>query len=120
VQFVCVAESICSWPLEQAYSLGLHAWIAPGSVISRAIQDWPRRFVFEYAALAAFLFFCIQRESDRYSTRSKEDRTSGRIIAALLILHSTLDGTAIFAATTISLQMGLIVGLGIVAHDICD
>jgi ZIP family zinc transporter len=37
-----------------------------------------------------------------------------------LIVHSTLDGTAICAASTISLQMGLIVGLGIVAHDICD
>jgi zinc transporter ZupT len=35
-------------------------------------------------------------------------------------VHSILDGTAIFAASTISLQLGLIVGLGVVAHDICD
>jgi ZIP family zinc transporter len=45
---------------------------------------------------------------------------AGRVGASLLVIHSTLDGTAIFAATAMSLQMGVIVGLGVVAHDICD
>jgi zinc transporter ZupT len=72
------------------------------------------------AALGALLIFCVKRAADHRSRRGKEDRTAGRISASLLIVHSTLDGTAIFAASTISLQMGLIVGLGVVAHDICD
>lgn len=71
------------------------------------------------AALGALLIFFVGRATDRYSKRGGEDRTAGRLSAALLVVDSTLDGTAIFAATTISLQMRLIVGLGVVAHDIC-
>ncbi|HEY4047006.1 MAG TPA: hypothetical protein VGM27_09075 [Acidobacteriaceae bacterium] len=94
--------------------------LIPAALSTASIHDWPRRIVFECAVLGAAVFFCMKRTADRYSTRGDGDRTAGRISAALLILHSALDGTAIFAATTISLQMGLIIGLGIVAHDICD
>jgi zinc transporter, ZIP family len=94
--------------------------LIPAALSTAAVHDWPRRIVFECAALGASVLFCMRRTADRYSTRNNGDRTAGRISAALLILHSTLDGSAIFAATTISLQMGLIVGVGIVAHDVCD
>jgi ZIP family zinc transporter len=94
--------------------------LLPSALSAAAIRGWTGIYVFAIAALGALLILCIRRAADRYSSRGGQDRTAGRVSASLLIVHSTLDGTAIFAATTISLQMGLIVGLGVVAHDICD
>jgi zinc transporter ZupT len=94
--------------------------LLPSALSAAAIRGWTGIYVFAIAALGAVMIFCIRRTADRYSSRGEEDRTAGRVSASLLVIHSTLDGTAIFAATTISLQMGLIVGLGVVAHDICD
>ncbi len=94
--------------------------LLPAALANAAIRHWPGSVVFECAALGAAVFFSMKRTTGRYARYGKQNRTAGRIGAAILILHSTLDGTAIFAATTISLRMGLIVGLGIVAHDICD
>lgn len=68
--------------------------------------------------MGAFSFFCIHREAERPSSREEQDQTAGRLSACLLIVHSILDGTAIFAASSVSPQVGLIVGLGIVAHDL--
>lgn len=78
-----------------------------------------RTLVFPIAALGGLLIFGIGEAASRFST-SGAGRTAGRVSASLLIVHSALDGTAIFAASTISLKMGLVVGLGVVAHDICD
>jgi zinc transporter ZupT len=94
--------------------------LLPAAVSAADAINWPARFVFEYAALGAALFFFLRRVAVSRAVSGKADRTAGRVSAVVLILHSTLDGTAIFAASTISLQMGLIVGLGIVAHDSCD
>jgi ZIP family zinc transporter len=94
--------------------------LLPSAFAASVTEGLPRAWPFAIAALGALLIFSVGRMADHYSARGKEDRTAGRISAALLIVHSTLDGTAIFAATTISLQLGLIVGLGVVAHDICD
>jgi zinc transporter ZupT len=94
--------------------------LLPSAFSAAGMEGRARASVVAIAALGALLIFCVKRATDRYSARGSEDRTAGRLSAALLIVHSTLDGTAIFAATTISLQMGLIVGLGVVAHDICD
>ncbi len=94
--------------------------LLPSALTAAAVRGLTGIYVFAIAALGALLVLCIRRAADRYSSRGEQDRTAGRVSAALLIVHSTLDGTAIFAATTISLQMGLIVGMGVVAHDICD
>lgn len=94
--------------------------LMPAALSAAATTGWTKASVFATALLGALLIFCVGRAADRCSTHGKEDRTAGRISASLLIIHSTLDGTAIFAASTISLQMGLIVGLGVVAHDGCD
>jgi len=76
--------------------------------------------VFTTAAFGGLLIFCIGEAASRYRANKVGNRAAGRVSASFLIVHSTLDGTAIFAASTISLQLGLIVGLGVVAHDICD
>jgi len=94
--------------------------LVPAALSAAAITGWTKASVFAIAVLGALLIFFVGRAADRCLTCGKENHTAGRISAALLVIHSTLDGTAIFAASTISLQMGLIVGLGVVAHDGCD
>jgi ZIP family zinc transporter len=94
--------------------------LIPAAISNAVLSDYPKRFVFEYAGLGASVFFSMHREADQYPKDGSRYRTAGRISAGLLILHSAFDGAAIFAATTVSFRIGLIVGLGIVAHDICD
>lgn len=94
--------------------------LLPSAFSAAGLEGRAKAWVVVIAALGALLIYCVQRATNRHSACGREGRTAGRLSAALLIVHSTLDGTAIFAATTISLQMGLIVGLGVVAHDICD
>jgi ZIP family zinc transporter len=94
--------------------------LIPAALSASATLDWGRILVFPIAALGGLLIFYIGEAAVHYSRRSKDSRAAGRVSASFLILHSILDGTAIFAASTISLQMGLIVGLGVIAHDICD
>ena len=92
----------------------------PSACTAASLEGWARTPVFGIAALGALLIFCLRQVAARFSSRDREGRIAGRVSAALLVVHSALDGTAIFAASTISLQMGMIVGFGVVAHDICD
>ena len=94
--------------------------LLPSAFSTAGLEGRDKAWVVAIAVLGALLIFCVQRTTDRYTARGREGQSAGRLSAALLIAHSTLDGTAIFAATTISLQMGLVVGLGVVAHDVCD
>ncbi len=94
--------------------------LLPSALSAAAISNSPRALVFLIAALGGLLIFFIGEAAAHRSAHGAQTRATGRVSAAFLILHSALDGTAIFAASTISLQMGLIVGLGVVAHDICD
>ena len=94
--------------------------LLPSALSAAGVQNRTKAWVIAITALGALLIFCMRWAAGRYSTTGREDRTAGRVSAMLLVVHSTLDGTAIFAASTISVQIGLIVGLGVVAHDICD
>lgn len=96
--------------------------LLPSALSAAATWGGPRAAVFPIAALGGLLVFYIGEMAAHRSGsgQGSASRTGGRISASLLIVHSTLDGTAIFAASTISLEMGLVVGLGVVAHDICD
>lgn len=94
--------------------------LLPSAVSASAKSGVPALLVIPIAALGGLFIFYIGEATAHRDARRELSRTGGRISAAFLILHSTLDGTAIFAASTISLQMGLIVGIGVVAHDVCD
>jgi zinc transporter ZupT len=94
--------------------------LLPSALSAAATSGGSKVFVFLIAALGGLLIFLIGEAAAHYSARGSRSRAGGRFSASFLILHSTLDGTAIFAASTVSLQMGLIVGLGVVAHDVCD
>ncbi|HEY2470903.1 MAG TPA: zinc permease [Terracidiphilus sp.] len=94
--------------------------LLPSALSAAATRGGPKAAVFPIAALGGLLIFSIGEVVAHYSRPVSASRVGGRINASLLIVHSALDGTAIFAASTNSLQMGLVVGLGVVAHDICD
>jgi zinc transporter ZupT len=94
--------------------------LLPAAFSAAAAAGRTGAWIIAIAGLGALLVFCLGQATNHHAARGKENRTAGRFSASLLIVHSTLDGTAIFAATTISLHMGLLVGLGVVAHDLCD
>lgn len=97
--------------------------LLPSALSAAAVSGAARLLVFPIAACGGLLIFYVSGSAAHLAAHKGESRTggkAGKVSVAFLIVHSTLDGTAIFAASTISLQMGLIVGLGVVAHDICD
>jgi len=94
--------------------------LLPASASAAARASHSALLIFPIAALGGLLVFAVATAAARYSARGAESRAAGRFSASLLVLHSVTDGTAIFAATTISLKLGLLVGLGVVAHDVCD
>ncbi|HEX4065624.1 MAG TPA: hypothetical protein VHZ09_06330 [Acidobacteriaceae bacterium] len=96
--------------------------LLPSALYAAAASGSEKLLVFPIAGVGGLLIFAgaAACHSSAYHHRSRTGGKEGKISAALLIVHSTLDGTAIFAASTVSLQMGLLVGLGIVAHDVCD
>ncbi len=76
---------------------------------------------FALAAFAGFLGFEMLLERvGRGRDQPKVRRTLGRVSGALLIVHSFRDGMVIGAAYAASHSAGLIVTLGIVAHDVGD
>lgn len=94
--------------------------LLPSALSTAEVSGLARSLVFPIAALGGLLIFYIGEAAAHYSAHGNKSRAGGRVSAAFLILHSALDGTAIFAASIVSLRMGLFVRLGVVAHDICD
>lgn len=94
--------------------------LLPSAFSAAATSGRSAALVFPIAALGGLLVFYIGEVAARCSTHGRAGLAGGRVSVVFLVLHSTLDGTAIFAASTVSVQMGLIVGLGVVAHDVCD
>ncbi len=90
--------------------------------LARTTGQTPHRVL--SIALLAFLSFLVldtffshlERRHHRLGMR----RTLSRVSGALLILHSFRDGLVIGAAYSASRSAGLIVALGIVAHDFGD
>jgi zinc and cadmium transporter len=94
--------------------------LLPSALSAAATSGGSRALVFPIAALGGLLIFYVGEATTHFSTHGRSGRAGGRVSVAFLVVHSTLDGAAIFAASTVSVQMGLIVGLGVVAHDVCD
>src|SRR5215469_12138137 len=92
--------------------------LIPAALSSATMRGWPRTPVFAFAVVGGIFFYSLER-TKAWRLRDGE-RTAGRIAASFLIIHSMLDGGAIFAAAAVSVKMGLAVALGIVAHDASD
>jgi zinc transporter ZupT len=82
--------------------------------------------VMPFAAFGFLAFFALERYTAMHRAREHEHATHahqqeiGVVVAAGLSLHSFLDGVAIGVGFQTSLHMGLLIALGVIAHDISD
>lgn len=82
--------------------------------------------VMPFAALGFLGFFALERYTAMHRAREHAHATAahvqefGVVVAAGLSLHSFLDGVAIGVGFQTSLQVGLLIALGVIAHDLSD
>ena len=78
------------------------------------------------AGLGFLAFFGLERYTAMHRAREHEhaltthEQELGALSAAGLTFHSFLDGIAIGAGFQSSMQVGLLIALGIIAHDLSD
>jgi zinc transporter, ZIP family len=99
--------------------------LLPESLKVAAARGWDVRVILGIVVAGFLLFYLAERllvlhacpEGD---CANQAHQHVGRLSAAGLIAHSTLDGAAIGAASLVNWQTGLLVALAVVAHDSSD
>src|SRR5438270_1104194 len=99
--------------------------LLPESLSVAREQGWNIRIILGIVVAGFLLFYLTERllvlhacpEDD---CANQAHQHTGRLSALGLIVHSTLDGAAIGAASMVSWQTGLLVALAIIAHDMSD
>jgi zinc transporter ZupT len=105
-----------------------------GAVLAVALFDiLPEVFAFDHGAsympvtaLGFLAFFGLERYTAMHRAREHTHLTAahepelGAMSAAGLAFHSFLDGVAIGVGFQTSVQMGLLIAFGIIAHDFSD
>lgn len=99
--------------------------LLPESLSIAGEQGWNIRIILGIVITGFLLFYLAERllilhacpEGD---CTNQAHQHIGRLSAVGLIIHSTLDGAAIGAATLVSWQTGLLVALAVIAHDSSD
>jgi len=72
--------------------------------------------------VAGFLFYMLLDRLSVLHTHQHENNTNnrGRIGAGSLSIHSFLDGVAIGVAFQVSVSMGILIAVAVIAHDFAD
>jgi zinc transporter ZupT len=105
-----------------------------GAVLAVALFDiLPEIFVLQrgasympFAAVGFLTFFWLERYTAMHSSREHVHVTTthkqelGALSAAGLVFHSFLDGVAIGVGFQTNPKVGLLIALGIIAHDLSD
>lgn len=105
-----------------------------GAVIGVALFDiLPEVFALQdgasfipFAGVGFLAFFALERYTSMHRSREHEHRAVaheqelGTLSAAGLTFHSLLDGVAIGVGFQSSVKIGLLIALGIIAHDLSD
>jgi len=79
-----------------------------------------------FAAIGFLAFFALERYTamhrahEHVHTAAAHEQELGALSAAGLALHSFLDGVAIGVGFQTSAQVGFLIALGIIAHDLSD
>jgi ZIP family zinc transporter len=82
--------------------------------------------VMPFAGLGFLAFFALERYTAMHRAREHAHATTahaqefGLVVAAGLSFHSFLDGVAIGIGFQTSLRVGLLVAIGVIAHDLSD
>jgi len=100
--------------------------LLPESIATAQSQDWTARPMLLVLVIGFLAFYVTERVLILHACAEGEDCTNqahrhfGRLSSIGLIVHSTLDGAAIGAASLVSWREGLVVALAIIAHDSSD
>lgn len=82
--------------------------------------------VMPFAGLGFLAFFALERYTAMHRAREHAHATAahvqefGIVVAAGLSVHSFLDGVAIGIGFQTSLDVGLLIALGVISHDLSD
>ncbi len=117
-------------PLVMAFGAGVlvgavYFDLLPEAIAAAATAGWTARAVLAVTGAGLLLFYLLERLVVIHSCPegdcgNEAHRKVGRIGALALVLHSTLDGSAIGAATALNWRTGLLVALAVVCHDVSD
>lgn len=99
--------------------------LLPESIEAAQSQGWSVRSMLLVLVIGFLGFYVAERVLILHSCPegdcvNEAHRRIGRMSAFGLIAHSTLDGAAIGAASLVSLGVGIVVALAIIAHDMSD
>lgn len=102
--------------------------LLPESLAITQEHGWSLRFVLAVVIVGFLLFYLTERllvlhacpEEDCTNQGHQVHQHLGRLSAIGLIVHSTLDGAAIGAASLVNWRTGLLVALAVVVHDVSD
>jgi len=99
--------------------------LMPECLSVAAAEGWSFRFVLGIVVMGFLIFYLVERllilhacpEGD---CTNEVHQHVGRLGSIGLIVHSTLDGAAIGAASLVNWRTGLLVALAVIAHDMSD
>jgi len=99
--------------------------LLPESLVVAATQGWNIRIILAIVIVGFLVFYLTERllvlhACPEEACGNQAHQHLGRISAVGLIIHSTLDGAAIGAASLVNWRTGLLVAMAVVAHDTSD
>jgi zinc transporter, ZIP family len=99
--------------------------LLPESLSVAATQGWSFRFVLSIVVVGFLIFYLVERLLILHACPEGDCTNDvhqhvGRMGSIGLIVHSTLDGAAIGAASLVNWRTGLLVALAVIAHDMSD
>src|SRR6266478_2944997 len=99
--------------------------LLPESLVVAATQGWNIRIILAIVIVGFLVFYLTERllvlhACPEEACGNQAHQHVGRLSAIGLIVHSTLDGAAIGAASLVNWRTGLLVGLAVIAHDASD
>jgi len=99
--------------------------LLPESLIVARDQGWSFRIVLGTVVVGFLLFYLTERLLVLHSCAEEDcdnqvHKRLGRMSVIGLIVHSTLDGAAIGAASLVNWRTGLLVAMAVIVHDVSD
>src|SRR6266404_9364978 len=99
--------------------------LLPESLVVAHDQGWSVRVVLGIVVVGFLLLYLVERLLVLHSCAEEDCDNQvhhhlGRFSAVGLIVHSTLDGAAIGAASLVNWRTGLLVALAVIVHDTSD
>ena len=108
------------------FSSGAVLGVALFDLLPEVFALTPGAAVMPLAGLGFLSFFALERYTAMHRARehahetSAHDQEFGIVVAAGLSVHSFLDGVAIGIGFQTSVDVGLVIALGVIAHDLSD